>query len=55
MTPYHTMAGMIHRASGYCFVDFACSAPYIIINMHPDEQDEYLDAVYFSPIVFRRA
>ncbi|HAE36076.1 MAG TPA: aminotransferase class V-fold PLP-dependent enzyme [Chitinophagales bacterium] len=52
MTPYHTMAGMIHRAGGYCFVDFACSAPYIDINMHPDEQDEYLDAVYFSPHKF---
>ena len=43
----------IHRAGGYCFVDFACSAPlYWDINMHPDEQDEYLDAVYFSPHKF---
>jgi len=51
-TPYHTMAGMIHRAGGYCFVDFACSAPYIDINMHPGIQDEYLDAIYFSPHKF---
>lgn len=51
-TPYHKMAGMIHRAGGFCFVDFACSAPYIDINMHPEHNDEYLDAIYFSPHKF---
>jgi selenocysteine lyase/cysteine desulfurase len=51
-TPYHTIAGMIHRAGGYCFVDFACCAPYIDINMHPANPDEYLDAIYFSPHKF---
>jgi len=51
-TPYHQMAGMIHRAGGYCFVDFACSAPYINIDMHPEAKDEYLDAIYFSPHKF---
>jgi len=51
-TPYHKMAGMVHRAGGYCFVDFACSAPYIDIDMHPGNADEYLDAIYFSPHKF---
>ncbi|MBK9254562.1 MAG: aminotransferase class V-fold PLP-dependent enzyme [Saprospiraceae bacterium] len=51
-TPYHKMAAMIHKAGGYCFVDFACSAPYIDIDMHPVEADEYLDAIYFSPHKF---
>lgn len=51
-TPYHTMAGMIHHAGGWCFVDFACSAPYIDIDMHPSNPDEYLDAIYFSPHKF---
>lgn len=51
-TPYHVMAGMMHRAGGFCFVDFACSAPYIDINMHPANPDEYLDAIYFSPHKF---
>lgn len=51
-TPYHEMAGLIHGAGGVCFVDFACSAPYIDINMHPDKDDEYLDAIYFSPHKF---
>ncbi len=32
-TPYHEMAAMMHRAGGLCFVDFACSAPY----MHPPQ------------------
>lgn len=51
-TPYHEIAKMIHRAGGYCFVDFACSAPYIDINMHPKDEDSYLDAIYFSPHKF---
>ncbi|MFZ1455441.1 MAG: aminotransferase class V-fold PLP-dependent enzyme, partial [Saprospiraceae bacterium] len=51
-TPYHSIAGMIHKAGGYCFVDFACSAPYIDIDMHPANPDEYLDAIYFSPHKF---
>jgi len=52
MTPYHQIAGMLHRAGGYCFVDFAASAPYIPINMHPADSDQYLDAIYFSPHKF---
>lgn len=51
-TPYHEIAQMMHAAGGYCFVDFACSAPYIDINMHPEEADAYLDAIYFSPHKF---
>ncbi len=51
-TPFHQAAGIIHRAGGLCFVDFACSAPYVDINMHPDHPDQYLDAIYFSPHKF---
>jgi selenocysteine lyase/cysteine desulfurase len=51
-TPYHQMAQMIHEVGGYCFVDFACSAPYIDIDMHPSHPQQYLDAVYFSPHKF---
>lgn len=50
-TPYHQMAKMIHKYNGVCFVDFACSAPYVKIDMHPDEES-YLDAVFFSPHKF---
>jgi len=53
LTPWHAIAGLMHRAGGLCFVDFAASAPYLAINMHPaDRPDEYLDAIYFSPHKF---
>ena len=34
-TPYHDVAKLIHKYNGLCFVDFACCAPYVDINMHP--------------------
>ncbi len=50
-TPYHDIAELMHHHNGYCFVDFACSAPYVHIDMHPDEYS-YLDAIFFSPHKF---
>jgi len=46
------MASMIHAYDGYCFVDFACSAPYVDIDMHPDDVTQKLDAVFLSPHKF---
>ncbi|EAR01850.1 aminotransferase class V-fold PLP-dependent enzyme [Maribacter sp. HTCC2170] len=51
-TDYHRIAKMIHQNNGLCFVDFACSAPYVNIDMHPGNEDEYLDAIFFSPHKF---
>ncbi|OFY84004.1 MAG: selenocysteine lyase [Bacteroidetes bacterium RIFCSPLOWO2_12_FULL_35_15] len=51
-TPYHQIAELMHSNNGLCFVDFAASAPYININMHPEKTDQYLDAIYFSPHKF---
>lgn len=51
-TPYHEAAKIMHRYNGVCFVDFACSAPYVDIDMHPEDKDAYLDAVFFSPHKF---
>jgi selenocysteine lyase/cysteine desulfurase len=51
-TPYHKMAKLIHKYGGYCFVDFAASAPYVDIDMHPKEKDAHLDAIFFSPHKF---
>lgn len=51
-TPYHQMAKMIHQNGGICFVDFAAAAPYIEINMHPEDPEEKLDAIFFSPHKF---
>lgn len=35
MTPYHTIASIIHEYGGWCFVDFSASAPYVDMDMHP--------------------
>lgn len=51
-SPYHEIARIMHEAGGLCFVDFACSAPYIDINMRPKDELEHLDAIYFSPHKF---
>jgi selenocysteine lyase/cysteine desulfurase len=51
-TPYHDIARRIHRVGGRCFVDFACSAPYIDICMRPEDEEAHLDAIYFSPHKF---
>ncbi len=51
-TPYHEIAKLIHKYDGVCFVDFACSAPYVNIDMHPEDEEAYLDAVFFSPHKF---
>ncbi len=51
-TPYHLLAKIMHEHGGYCIIDFACSAPYVNINMHPEDSTEKLDAVLFSPHKF---
>ncbi len=50
--PYHKIAEMVHGYGGLCFVDFACSAPYVNIDMHPEQDKSHLDAIYFSPHKF---
>jgi selenocysteine lyase/cysteine desulfurase len=47
-TPYHTIASIMHRNDGFCFVDFAAAAPYTVIDMHPRAPGEHLDTIYFS-------
>jgi selenocysteine lyase/cysteine desulfurase len=51
-TPYHQMAGLMHEYGGLAFVDFAASAPYDLIDMHPADPLEKLDAIFFSPHKF---
>lgn len=51
-TPFHQLAKIMHEHGGLCFVDFAASAPYVSINMHPTDPMEKLDAVFFSPHKF---
>jgi selenocysteine lyase/cysteine desulfurase len=47
-TPYHEIAKLIHADGGLCFVDFAASAPYVLMDMHPEDAEARLDAIYFS-------
>lgn len=49
---YYSIAKIMHENGGLCFVDFACSAPYVDINMHPEDPLEKLDAIIFSPHKF---
>jgi selenocysteine lyase/cysteine desulfurase len=50
--PFHKMAKIMHKNGGFCFIDFACSAPYKKIDMHPADPLEKLDAIFFSPHKF---
>jgi len=51
-TPYHEVAKLMHKNNGLCFVDFACSGPYVEIDMHPQDSESFLDAIFFSPHKF---
>jgi len=42
----------MHQHGGICFIDFAASAPYVEMNMHPEDPMEKLDGIYFSPHKF---
>lgn len=50
--PVHELARVMHEHGGYCFVDYAASAPYVRIDMHPPDPLERLDAIFFSPHKF---
>ena len=51
-TPYYQVAQVMHKHGGFCFVDFACAAPYVEIDMHPPLAGAELDAIFFSPHKF---
>lgn len=51
-TPIHELAKIMHQYGGICLVDYAASAPYVDINMHPNDPKEKLDAIFFSPHKF---
>ncbi len=50
--PYSELARIMHENNGYCFIDFAASAPYVDIDMHPADKLAQLDAIFFSPHKF---
>ncbi|MFV0543174.1 MAG: aminotransferase class V-fold PLP-dependent enzyme [Marinicella pacifica] len=47
------LARLMHQYGGLAFFDYAASAPYVDINMHPnDDPQGYYDAVFMSPHKF---
>ncbi len=50
--PHHEIAKLMHQHGGVCFIDFACSAPYVDIDMHPEDPECAIDAIFFSPHKF---
>jgi selenocysteine lyase/cysteine desulfurase len=50
--PFYDLAEIMHEYNGYCFIDFAASAPYVDIDMHPADKNQQLDAIFFSPHKF---
>ena len=52
MPDYYELAEIMHRHNGFCFVDFAASAPYVDMDMHPENKLRYLDSIFFSPHKF---
>ncbi len=51
-TPFYELAKIMHEYGGVCFIDFAASAPYDKIDMHPEDLMKKLDAILFSPHKF---
>ena len=52
-TDYHKIAEIAHKNNALCFIDFAASAPYVKIDMHPYKKpNAHLDAIFFSPHKF---
>lgn len=52
ITDHNGLARAMHKHGGVCFFDFAASAPYVQIDMHPWDPDGRMDAIYFSPHKF---
>lgn len=49
---YYELAKIMHENNGLVFIDFAGSAPYVDIDMHPADPLKKLDAIVFSPHKF---
>ncbi len=52
ITPFYQLAKIMHQHGGLCFLDFAASAPYVALDMHPEDPEMQLDAIMFSPHKF---
>ncbi|MFA8449315.1 MAG: aminotransferase class V-fold PLP-dependent enzyme [Bacteroidales bacterium] len=51
-TPIYELAAIMHEFNGFLIADYAASAPYVPMDMHPSNPKERLDAIIFSPHKF---
>lgn len=49
---FYKLTKIMHQHGGYAFIDFAASAPYVDMDMHPADPEKKLDAIFFSPHKF---
>ncbi len=49
---YYGLAKIMHQNGGIALIDYAASAPYVDIDMHPEDPEMKLDAIFFSPHKF---
>ena len=46
------IARLLHHHGAYAVFDYAAAGPYVPIDMHPDNPDERIDALFLSPHKF---
>jgi selenocysteine lyase/cysteine desulfurase len=52
LTDVSRVAKSLHQGGAFAVFDYAASAPYVPIDMHPDDPDARIDAIFVSPHKF---
>jgi selenocysteine lyase/cysteine desulfurase len=52
LTDVAAIARSLHRNGAFALFDYAASAPYVPIDMHPADTDQRIDALFVSPHKF---
>lgn len=52
ITDTHAVSQLLHEHGALAFWDFAAAAPYVEIDMHPEDSRQRMDAIFLSPHKF---
>jgi selenocysteine lyase/cysteine desulfurase len=52
ITDTEAVSVLLHEHGAFSFWDFAAAAPYVEINMHPENPEARMDAIFLSPHKF---
>lgn len=52
LTDVRAVSRVLHQHGALAFFDYACAGPYVPIDMHPEDPDERIDALFLSPHKF---